>query len=75
MSLPCVWHAGCQAKLLTPISFCISEGLTEIEVIIYTESFTSCSLNVLSLTDLQLQFYLPNGYSLVLTWHPLKCSY
>ena len=75
ISHPCVWNAGCPTKLLTPISFYISEGLAEIEVIIYTESFTSCSLNVLSLTDLHLQVYPPNGYSLVLTWHPLKCSY
>ena len=43
----------------TPISFCISEGLAEIEVIIYTESFSCCSLNILSRTDLHLQFYLP----------------
>ena len=72
ISHPCVWHAGCPTKLLTPISFYISEGLAEIEVIIYTESFTSCSLNVLSLTDLHLQFYPPKGYSLVLTWHHIS---
>lgn len=65
VSHPCLWHAGCPTRLLTPISFYISEGLAEIEVIIYTESFTSYSLNVLSLTDLHLQCYLPNGYSLM----------